>query len=80
MNIFISNLNFRLKEEDLVKLFAEYGEVESLRIITDKFSGRSKGFGFVEMSDEAGKAAIEALNGVEIEGRTINVAPARPRN
>lgn len=80
MNIFIGGLPFAYKEAELQELFAKYGEVESAKIITDKFTGRSKGFGFVEMSDnEAAKHAIEALNGTEINNRTIAVNEARER-
>ena len=76
MNIFVSSLSFRARREDLEKLFAPYGEVSSARIITDKETHRSKGYGFVEMNEEDGKKAIEALNGSEHMGRTINVAVA----
>ena len=70
MNIFVSSLSFRARREDLENLFAPYGEVSSARIITDKVTHRSKGYGFVEMSEEEGKKAIEALNGSEHMGRT----------
>lgn len=76
MNIFVSSLSFRARREDLEKLFAPFGEVSSARIITDKVTHRSKGYGFVEMSEEDGLKAIEALNGSEHMGRTINVAAA----
>ena len=80
MNIFISNLDFKVQSEDLNEIFAEYGDVTSAKVITDKFTGRSRGFGFVEMSDEeAGKKAIEELNEAEYAGKTINVAVAKPR-
>lgn len=79
MNIFISNLSYGLTEADLKKAFEEYGEVQLVKIITDKFTGRSKGYGFVEMDDEAGKAAIEGLNGATFKDRAINVAIARPK-
>ncbi len=80
MNIFVAKLNFDTHESDLREAFEEYGEVESVKIITDKFSGRSKGFGFVEMpDDEAGRNAINELNGVEFDGRTIVVKKAEPR-
>ncbi|MDR1056816.1 MAG: RNA-binding protein [Prevotellaceae bacterium] len=79
-NIFISNLSFRLKNEDLQRAFEEYGEVSSAKIITDKFTGRSRGFGFVEMpDDENANKAIEELNGAEFDGKVISVAEARPR-
>lgn len=80
MNIYVSNLSWGTKSESLNDLFAQYGEVTSAAIITDKMTGRSRGFGFVEMpSDEEGQAAIEALNGTDFEGKTINVSVARPR-
>ena len=80
MNIFVGSLPFSLKESDLKEYFEEYGEVTSVKIITDKFSGRSKGFGFIEMPDEEkAKKAIEELNGAEIEGRTIVVNKAEER-
>ncbi len=74
MNIFVSNLNFRTRKEDLIELFSPYGEISAARIILDKVTRRSKGYGFVEMSDEDGQKAIEALNKTEFMGREINVA------
>jgi RNA recognition motif-containing protein len=80
MNIFVGSLPFRLSEPELREVFEEYGEVSSAKIITDKFTGRSKGFGFVEMpDDEEAKKAVEALNGAEIDGRTIVVNQAEER-
>ena len=80
MNIFVGSLPFRLEETELKDLFEEYGEVSSAKIITDKLTGRSKGFGFVEMADdEEAKQAIEALNGTEIMGRSIVVNQAEER-
>ena len=80
MNIFVGSLPFKIEEGDLKTIFEEYGEVTAVRIITDKFSGRSKGFGFVEMpNDEAAKKAIEQLNGAELEGRTIVVNESEER-
>ena len=74
MNIFVGSLPYNLKEDELKEIFEEYGEVTSAKIITDKFSGRSKGFGFIEMSDdEAAKKSIEELNGAELNGRAIVV-------
>ncbi len=80
MNMYVGNLPFGVTEEELKTVFSEFGKVESVNIITDKFSGRSKGFGFVEMPDnsEADKA-IKALNGTEFKGRNIRVNQARPR-
>lgn len=76
MNIFISSLSFRAKRGDLTELFSPFGEVLSARIIRDKETKRSKGYGFVEMSDEDEEKAIAALNGTEHMGRTINVEVA----
>ena len=80
MNIFIGSLPYSLSESELKAFFEEYGEVSSVKIITDKLSGRSKGFGFVEMSDdEHAKKAIEELHGAEINGRAIVVNQAEER-
>ncbi|TXF79668.1 RNA recognition motif domain-containing protein [Chryseobacterium sp.] len=79
MNIFVSNINYATKEESLQDLFSEFGEVTSAKIITDRETGRSRGFGFVEMSDEDGKNAIEALNGKELDGKELNISEAKPR-
>lgn len=80
MNIYVSNLSYNVTDEDLQEFFAEYGEVTSARVITDKFTSRSRGFGFVEMSDdEAAKKAIAELDGGIVEGRAIKVSEARPR-
>ena len=80
MNIFVSSLSFRAKKEDLAELFAPFGEVISARIIFNRETRRSKGYGFVEMPNESeGNAAIAALNGSEQMGRTINVAVANER-
>lgn len=80
MNIYVSNLNFKLQDEDLKQVFAGHGEVSSAKIIRDSHSGRSRGFGFVEMpNDDEARAAIEKLNGTEVDGRTIVVNEARPR-
>jgi len=80
MNIFISNLNFSVSDEELKGLFEAFGEVSSSKVITDKITGRSRGFGFVEMNDDdEGKQAIDKLNGSEFKGRELNVSVARPR-
>jgi RNA recognition motif-containing protein len=80
MNIFVAKLNFDTHESDLRNAFSEYGEVDSVKIIMDKFTGRSKGFGFVEMPDEGeGSNAINGLNDTELDGRTIVVKKAEPR-
>ncbi len=81
MNIFIGNLSFGLSEDELKQVFEAYGEVSSAKIITDKQSGRSKGFGFVEMpDDEEANQAIEALNGQSVGGRNVNVNQAKERS
>lgn len=80
MNIYVGNLSWTMTDDDLQNLFTPYGEVTSAKIVTDKFkNNRSKGFGFVEMSDEDGKAAIAALNETEIEGRKIVVNESQPK-
>jgi len=80
MNIFVGSLPFNIEEAKLKSFFEKYGEVTSVKIITDKFTGRSKGFGFIEMPDGKGaKKAIEELNGTEIEGRTIVVNEAKEK-
>ena len=81
MNIYVGNLSYRLEEEDLRAAFEQYGEVTSIRIIMDRETERSKGFGFVEMSDEnAGNTAVEALEGVELEGRHLRVSVAKEKD
>lgn len=80
MNIFIAGLNFRATDSDLASLFEEYGEVSSAKVITDRQTGRSKGYGFVEMDDnDAAAKAIAELNGAEYDGRQIAVSEARPQ-
>ena len=80
MNIFVSNLGYSFTSEDLSELFSEYGSVESARVITDKFTKQSRGFGFVEMADEdAATKAIKELNGSMHDGRSIKVVEARPK-
>jgi RNA recognition motif-containing protein len=80
MNIFVARLNFKTGHEELEKAFAPFGEVTSAKIITDRDTGRSKGYGFVEMpNDEEGNKAIAALNETELDGRTIIVKPANPK-
>ena len=80
MNIYVGNISWQLTEEDLSASFAEYGTVDSPKIITDRETGRSKGFGFVEMSDSgAAEKAIEGLNGKELDGRAIKVNESKPR-
>ncbi len=80
MNIYVGNLSWNLKDQDLSNLFATHGEVTSAKIVTDKFTNRSKGFGFVEMAnDDQAQAAIAALNGTEVDGRNIVVNESRPK-
>ena len=80
MNIYVSNLSFNVTDEDLQDFFADYGEVSSAKVITDKFTNKSRGFGFVEMpDDEAARKAIAELDGGIVEGRAIKVTEARPR-
>lgn len=80
MNIYVGNLSWNLKDQDLSDLFASYGEVASAKIVIDKFTQRSKGFGFVEMpNDEQAQAAIAQLNGSEVDGRNLVVNESRPK-
>jgi hypothetical protein len=79
MRIFVGNLSYQTTEDQLADLFAEAGPVESVTIVTDRDTGRSRGFAFVEMDSEAANKAIEKFNGVELNGRAINVNEARPR-
>ena len=80
MNIYVGNLPFDVTDESLATSFSEYGEVTTARVIIDRFSGRSRGFGFVEMAkSEEAEAAIQALNGTDMQGRTLTVNEARPR-
>ena len=80
MNIYVGNLPYDLSEDEIKTMFTEFGEVATVTLIMDRESGRPKGFGFVEMADQAqGEAAVAALNGKEIKGRTIRVDKAEPR-
>lgn len=79
MNIFVSNINYATQDHELQELFSEFGEVNSCKIITDRETGRSRGFGFVEMSDSDGQQAIEALNQREFSGKELNVSEAKPK-
>ena len=80
MNIYLGNIAWSMTEDTVEALFAEFGTVSSVKIITDKYSGRSKGFGFVEMDDDAAaQTAIDALNDSEHDGRNLRVNQARPR-
>ncbi|HAR62104.1 MAG: RNA-binding protein [Candidatus Margulisiibacteriota bacterium] len=81
MNIYVGNLSYETTDEDLKEAFEQYGAVTSATVIKDKFSGKSKGFGFVEMAEKAdATAAIAAMNGKEIKGRTVRVNEAQPRD
>ena len=81
MNIYVGNLSYEVTEEDLKEAFEVFGDVETIKVIRDNYTGRSKGFGFVEMPDSAdAKSAIDGLNGKELKGRTLNVDEARPRS
>lgn len=80
MNIYVGNVDYHLSEDQLKELFEEFGEVSSVKIVTDKFTGRSKGFGFVEMDNDAeAQEAIDALNGKTVNNREITVNKARPK-
>ena len=80
MNIYVGNLSFEVTDDDLRQLFAAYGEVESASVVKDRFSGESRGFGFVEMpAKKDADAAIAALNGTDVKGRTITVNEAKPK-
>lgn len=79
-NIFVGNLDFNTGEDDLRRVFEPYGQVDRVSIMTDRATGRSRGFGFVEMTNtEEGDKAITGLNGTQVGGRTINVSEARPK-
>ncbi|NIM97821.1 MAG: RNA-binding protein, partial [candidate division Zixibacteria bacterium] len=81
MNIYVGSLSYNVTEEELKQAFEPFGEVESVRIIKDMYSGRSKGFGFVEMPGKSeAQSAIDGLNGKELKGRTLKVNEARPRS
>lgn len=80
MNIYVANISYRATEDGLKELFEEYGQVSSVKIISDKFTGKSKGFGFIEMpNDSEAKNAMNALNGAELQGRNLVVLEARPK-
>ncbi len=80
MNIYVGNLSFRTDDEELREVFAEFGDVSSAKVVIDRETDRSRGFGFVEMdSDDEAKAAISALDGAEVSGRNLRVNEAKPR-
>jgi RNA recognition motif-containing protein len=81
MNLYVGNLSYNMTESTLQAMFAQFGRVDSVKIITDRYSGQSKGFGFVEMSSRSeGEQAISSLNGKEVDSRQIKVNEAKPRN
>jgi cold-inducible RNA-binding protein len=80
MNIYVGNLSYEVNEEDLKVAFEAFGQVETVKVISDNYTGRSKGFGFVEMPNNSeAQSAIDSLNGTELKGRALNVNTARPR-
>ena len=80
MQIYVGNMSYDMTEESVSAIFSEYGEVETVKLITDRDTGRAKGFGFVTMPDDsAANSAIEGLNGKEVEGRTLRVNEAKPK-
>jgi RNA recognition motif-containing protein len=80
MNLYVGNLSYETSADTLRTLFAEYGEVESVNLITDRYTGRSRGFAFVEMAtDEAGQEAMRGLNGKDVDGRELRVDKAKPK-
>lgn len=81
MNLYVGNLNWQTTEADLQAAFEAFGQVTSVTIIKDKYTGQSRGFGFVEMAEDSeGQAAIDGLNGKELDGRTLRIDRARPRD
>jgi RNA recognition motif-containing protein len=81
MNIYVGNLSFDTSEDDLRNAFANHGEVSTVKIISDQYTGKSRGFGFVEMpSGDEAQAAIAGLNGTDLQGRALNINEARPRD
>jgi RNA recognition motif-containing protein len=79
MTMYVSNLGFQVTDQELKSLFDKFGEVTSAKVIMDRETGRSRGFGFVEMADKASEEAIKELNGKELDGRAIAVSKARPK-
>ncbi|SRR5258708_6639011 len=80
MNLYVSNLSFQVTDEELKTLFEKFGEVTSAKVITDKGTGRSRGFAFVELPDTAGEEAIKELDGKQLDGRAISVSKAKPKS
>jgi RNA recognition motif-containing protein len=79
MNLYVGNLPWSVTDQDLENMFREFGDVQSAKVLMDRETGRSRGFGFVEMSDESGREAIEKMNNADLEGRQLVVNEARPR-
>ena len=79
MNIYVSNLGYNVTDADLKKLFSDHGNVSSAKVIMDKFTNQSRGFGFVEMSDNDGEKAIKTVDGAMLDGRPVKASEARPR-
>ncbi len=80
MNMYVSNLGFQIRDEELKALFTEFGDVQSAKVILDRESGRSKGFAFVEMADQVGEQAMKELDGRFVDGRTMSVSIAKPKS
>jgi RNA recognition motif-containing protein len=80
VKLFVGNLPWRIRDNDLVEMFSEHGQVVAANVVMDRDTGRSRGFGFVEMSDSDGQKAIEALNELDIDGRALNVNEARAKD
>jgi RNA recognition motif-containing protein len=80
MNMYVSNLGFQVTDEELRSLFVKYGEVTSAKVIMDRETGKSRGFGFVEMADKAAEEAMRDLDGKQIDGRSISVTKAKPKS
>lgn len=79
MNMYVSNLGFQVTNEELKSLFSKFGEVTSAKVVMDRETGRSRGFGFVEMPDKAAEAAMKDLQGSQVDGRSISISEARPK-
>jgi RNA recognition motif-containing protein len=79
MNMYVSNLGFQVTDEELKTLFTRYGEVTSAKVIMDRETGRSRGFGFVEMADKAAEEAMKELDGTQLDGRSITISKAKPK-
>jgi RNA recognition motif-containing protein len=79
MNIYVGNLSWSTTDADLRSLFSQFGQVSSAKVVEDRATGRSRGFGFVEMDDEGGRKAIQAVNGTDFQGRNLKVNESQPR-